>query len=415
MYTIRNIYLKGISESDPVVRSGGDHMREKQNGKLVRWALISTAVCVLMVGAIVNVPGVTANAGGCYVDVSGTVGQYTSICGRQTSTDPVTYQVWISYGVSTQYGYRMKVATTQDMDPIYGDWTRSQPDTDSIYNGRYTSIAVDGSNHLYISSQRSSNAFPFPNYLRYSYYDGSSWSFSDLDTSYTNSGYYTSIAIDSSGNVHISYMDHANDDLRYEYKPSGGSWANAVLVDGIDNVNVGWESHIALDSGGYPHISYYDSSNTALKHAYKDANGWHTETVDDPANTDVGHYSSITIDGSNNIYIAYYDTTNTNLKYAYKASGGAWTTTNVDTTNTVGQYTDIALSSTKVYISYYYVTGGDCKYAYKTFAGGWSTAACGFNQSNDIGQYTSCVYLNSHIRISQYEVTETNLVCTYQD
>ncbi|MHB8917909.1 MAG: hypothetical protein ACYC4H_07785 [Desulfocucumaceae bacterium] len=79
--------------------------------------------------------------------------------------------------------------------------------------------------------------------------------------------------------------------------------------------NVGPYTSIAVDTAGYPHISYYDETSQSLKYAYKNASGWHTSTVDNSAN--VGKYTSIALDGSDRPHISYYDATARALKYAY--------------------------------------------------------------------------------------------------
>jgi hypothetical protein len=40
------------------------------------------------------------------------------------------------------------------------------------------------------------------------------------------------------------------------------------------------EPSLTLDSQAWPHIAYFDAWNRSLKHAFKDASGWHTEIVD---------------------------------------------------------------------------------------------------------------------------------------
>ena len=69
-------------------------------------------------------------------------------------------------------------------------------------------------------------------------------------------GYYTSIALDTSGKAHISYCDDTNDDLKYATNGSG-SWVTTTVDSGGD---VGRYTSIALDTSGKAHISYYDDT-----------------------------------------------------------------------------------------------------------------------------------------------------------
>ena len=68
-------------------------------------------------------------------------------------------------------------------------------------------------------------------------------------------GWYTSLALDGSGDAHISYCDWANRDLKYAYKDDSVWHIETVDSEG----RVGYYSSLALDGGGYPQISYFDS------------------------------------------------------------------------------------------------------------------------------------------------------------
>ena len=77
-------------------------------------------------------------------------------------------------------------------------------------------------------------------------------------------GLYTSLALDSSGNPHISYCDYTNSDLKYTAW-DGNTWNIETVDSGGD---VGQDTSLALDSSGNPHISYFDWTNRDLKYVH---------------------------------------------------------------------------------------------------------------------------------------------------
>lgn len=74
--------------------------------------------------------------------------------------------------------------------------------------------------------------------------------------------------------------------------------------------------YMRYDSNNNPHVAF---GGDHLYYAYRDANGWHTEIVDNSLS--VGRYASLALDNSNRPHISYYDAFNGNLKYAYKDQG----------------------------------------------------------------------------------------------
>lgn len=126
---------------------------------------------------------------------------------------------------------------------------------------------------------------------------------------------------------------------------------------------------LAIDSAGHPHISYYDSTNTALKYAYDDGSGWRVQTVDNAGN--IGRFTSLALDITNRPHISYLDETNRDLKYAYY-DDTIWQIEAVDTGQDRGYSTSLALDAAgRPHISYYgYDTTPLTKYAYRD-AVGW--------------------------------------------
>jgi hypothetical protein len=100
------------------------------------------------------------------------------------------------------------------------------------------------------------------------------WGYRNVTTTNDN-GYDVSMAMDAAFNLHLAWYDRTGGRLMYRT----GAYADidsvsnpAEIVDnGGGSANVGRGCAIALDSLGYPHIAYYDTTNSHLKHAYKDA------------------------------------------------------------------------------------------------------------------------------------------------
>jgi hypothetical protein len=77
---------------------------------------------------------------------------------------------------------------------------------------------------------------------------------------------------------------------------------------------VGTDTSIAIDSYGYPHITYFDGVNGDLKYAWYNGTGFNIDIVDGEGI--VGLYSSLKLDANNDAHISYRDYRNRALKYA---------------------------------------------------------------------------------------------------
>jgi hypothetical protein len=163
--------------------------------------------------------------------------------------------------------------------------------------------------------------------------------------------------LDASDHPHISYADSTNNDLKYAYY-DGSQWVIEV-ADSAGDVAAGAYTSIDLDSTGKVHISYYQSRTPFLDLKYARRDGpatWFTQTVTSAGN--VGRYSSLALDSSDLPCIAYSDEMNHYLGYCKRTTGGTWTFSTPDNSGYVGGPCSLALRSNGwPEIAYYYDDG----------------------------------------------------------
>ncbi len=257
-----------------------------------------------------------------------------------------------------------------------------------LYAGQYF---LGGPVRLRVTSAMHDLALYPAGTLKHAYQTGNGWEFQVVDAG-PNAGYYGAMALDPSGNSHVSYYDVIDGALKYALW-TGSAWDVQVVDDGGD---VGRFTSLVLDSRGRPHISYcrYDptaQSCQALQYAFHDGAAWNVTTVDSPG----GEYSSLRLDGLDNPHIAYRDSTNSTLKYARRGMDGRWNVQVVDGGSGVGEYVSLALTGGQPRIAYYDRGQGELRLAAYVGSGGncgsdgttWDCQVV--DSTGDVGQYLS--------------------------
>lgn len=237
------------------------------------------------------------------------------------------------------------------------------------------------------------------------------WHVTMVDDSGTVGG-FTSLALDSGGYPHISYyreynsVDETGGDLMYaEFLPGYGWFTQPVDTTS----NVGWHTSLALDESNRPWITYDDRTHGDVKYAHWTGSSWSIGWVAHSA--DWEESSSLEIyDGIP--YVSYYNWTGPTLMFArWNEALGEWIHYVVDRGNG-GTFNSLAFSDSGITgISYYDQDSGDLRFA-RSLGGGYSCSTV--DSTGDVGKYTSLAFATGYQpRISYHNVTGDDLKYAY--
>jgi hypothetical protein len=176
--------------------------------------------------------------------------------------------------------------------------------------------------------------------LYYGLYDGTAWTFTQLDAA-AGTGMYASIALDSKNLAHVAYYDSVNKNLKYIRQMILGDgtvvWDEPTVA--AEDGNVGKTTSIAIDSDNRPHIVYLDDDTDGLMYTYS----WFSkhEKIDVPAEVGdfLAQFPSLALTANNTPYVSYYKLINLDdetdpdgvLMFAYRTGEDTWITSTVAT------------------------------------------------------------------------------------
>lgn len=168
-------------------------------------------------------------------------------------------------------------------------------------------------------------------------------------------GEYASIALDGLKLPVVSYYDSTNGALkilRCLNRSNCRGKNSVVTADTGDSGDVGRDSSLALDFAGNPVVSYHDRSNGDLKllHCNDPACAGGDESITSPDFLgNVGAFSSLALDAAGNPVVAYFDAGNMALRILHcndpNCTGGDESLTMPDDLGVAGTYASLALDS----------------------------------------------------------------------
>ncbi|MDP3562921.1 MAG: hypothetical protein Q8R70_00370 [Methanoregula sp.] len=293
--------------------------------------------------------------------VGPSAGTFSTSIGFGPDGNPV-----VTYGDGLYFGNLMVAQKSGD------SWTSSVVARGSMGDaGQFSSVAFDrqGVPHIaYNDGQVLASLY----YASLNTTTGE-WEFSliDDDGAYTgDAGYSPSLKIDAAGHPHVAYISDDPWGLRYATSSDGANWT-VTKLDELDRLNYFSRTYtgvsLALDSRGYPHISYYNqtASETTPSLIYYlswSGTGWDRETVAVLSKRDFT--TSLMIDSRDVPHIAYCDVAGKALIYATRSPSGDWSTQTVVQGPDLIRMPFLALdSSGRAGIAYYDMTSHALKFA----------------------------------------------------
>jgi hypothetical protein len=245
------------------------------------------------------------------------------------------------------------------------------------------SLAVDSSNNIHVVWLDDTPG-NYEIYYKRSTNGGVSWSGTERLTWNSGSSSYPTIAVDSSNNIHLVWYDYTPGDSEIFYKRStnaGGSWSEIKRL----TWNAGGSLYptIAVDSSNNVHVVWHDYTPGTVEIYYKRSTNGGIKWGGVKRltwNSGESFAPEIAVDSSNNIHVVWYDFTPGNPEIYYKKStdvGVTWSGVKRITWNSA-ESRDSAVAvdvSNNIHVVWYDGTPGNYEIFYKRSTNGglsWS-------------------------------------------
>ncbi|MBA7683186.1 hypothetical protein ES703_91546 [subsurface metagenome] len=239
--------------------------------------------------------------------------------------------------------------------------------TESTSYSTWPTLAVDGSGNVHIAwydyTDYGGSGTDVDIFYKRWNATTATWTMTEVvSTESTSHSGVPTIAADDSGNVHLAWYDKTNyggsgtdEDIFYKrWNATTATWTTTEVVS-TESTDTSCSPTIAVDSSGNVHIAWDDvitghgGSHRAWNIFYKRWNAttatWTTSEEVSTESTFYSGYPEIAADGSGNLHIAWEDGTNyggsgTDLDIFYKrwnATTATWTTTEVVSTESTAR------------------------------------------------------------------------------
>jgi hypothetical protein len=152
--------------------------------------------------------------------------------------------------------------------------------------------------------------------LRFARRQGGPWSLETVDPE-VGTGKYSSLAIDTEGRAHITYLLQTGSTtgvVRYAVEGADGSWTIEDIAE-LDAIRTGFTgarriTSVALATDGTPHVVFSDEG-TMFYGSRSDA-GWEVEAVITAGSRPLGQLVSMELAADGSAHIAFYEVTDDN-------------------------------------------------------------------------------------------------------
>ncbi len=311
-----------------------------------------------------------------------------------THTISITAQEWNIYLPLTLRNYPPPTWHSECVDcPVYiDDMTPRSIAVDST--GR--THVVYGGDHLY-----------------HAWRDDSGWQVEIADAS-LHVGDWASLALDDNDHPHISYYDAGNKDLKYAHW-DGAAW----ITETVDTLG-GWDTAIALDSAGRPHIAYRHAtlSDMSLKYATWDGAAWQITTVESHISGASDRDTSIALDGDDHPHIGYvlshHGSDPSDLTHTWW-DGTRWLSETVETALYIGSNSMALLSTGKPTFAYEAITESDYLLRYARWDGAQWQISTLATSSNSLAGFSLVLDGSDAPHLSYYSQADEAMRYGYQD